>query len=167
MTLIDLAKLTYFYHYATYENSAELVGKLLIWKSKICGKFFYAIRVKRLSTFPMLMKTGLNKLPVSTRRRYNVEIWLKIGWTSTGWNFPPASFCERWFNICNQTSIQRQYNVRRFDLKSRRCFNVGFRWVSVDEISNVISTLFQRWKSYLDPIFNLFSSTSINSTSQR
>ena len=36
-----------------------------------------------------------------------------------------TSFCERWFNISNQTSKQRRYNVRRFDLKLRHCFNVG------------------------------------------
>ena len=36
-----------------------------------------------------------------------------------------TSFCERWFNIRIQTSKQRRYNVRRFDLKFRLCFNVG------------------------------------------
>ena len=71
------------------------------------------------------------------------------------------SFCQRWFNSSIQTSKQRRYSVRRFDLKFRRCFNVGLKLLLVDEIDNVTSTLFQRRKSYVNPIciFNLFSTS--------
>ena len=65
--------------------------------------------------------------PAGIRRRYDVEIWLKIGRQRRQRviNVTLTSFCERWFNISIQTSKQRRYNVRRFDLKFRRCFNVG------------------------------------------
>ena len=65
--------------------------------------------------------------PAGIRRHYDVEIWLKIGRQrpQRSINVIVTSFCERWFNISIQTSKQRRSNVRRFDLKFRRCFNVG------------------------------------------
>ena len=62
--------------------------------------------------------------PAGIRRRYDVEIWLKIG-RQRDINVILTSFCERWFNISIQTSKQRRYSVRRFDLKFRPIFNVG------------------------------------------
>ena len=41
------------------------------------------------------------------RRRYDVEIWLKIG-RQRDINVILTSFCERWFNISIQTSKQRR-----------------------------------------------------------
>ena len=60
-----------------------------------------------------------NQIPAGIRRRYDVEIWLKIGRQrrQRDINVILTSFCERWFNISIQTSKQRRYNVRRFDLK--------------------------------------------------
>ena len=99
-----------------------------------------------------------------SQRTYDVEIWLKIGRQrrQRDINVILTSFCERWFNISIQTSKQRRYNVRRFDLKFRRCFNGGLMLSLVDEIGNIISTLFERRKSYVNPIciFNV-GSTSI------
>ena len=66
-----------------------------------------------------------NSIPAGIRRRYDVEIWLKIGRQRRQRDIyvTLTSFCDRWFNISIQTSKQRRYNVRQFDLKFRRCFN--------------------------------------------
>ena len=48
------------------------------------------------------------RVPAGIRRRYDVEIWLKIG-RQRGINVILTSFCERWFNINIQTSKQIRY----------------------------------------------------------
>ena len=64
-------------------------------------------------------------------------------------------------NDCSTLAIKRQYNIRRLDLKSRRCFNAGLTLSYGCEIHNVISTLCHRWGNYVDPIFifNIFSTS--------
>ena len=81
------------------------------------------------SNFKVILRrrTASCTIPAGIRRRLDVEIWLKIGWQrrQRDINVILTSLCERWFNISIQTSKQCRYGVRRFDLKFRRCFNVG------------------------------------------
>ena len=89
-------------------------------------------------TFPNCMHPSGHTM--SFRRRNLVE----NRWTTSqrDINVILTSFCERWFNISIQTSKQRRYSVRRFDLKFRRCFNVG----KVTSIQFAFSTFVQRHK---------------------
>jgi hypothetical protein len=129
-------------------------------RNRTCGPAIPVQRSNKLSYRDRVFR------PPGTRRCFNVEIWLKKGRdvdnliSTLLWrcftNVGSTAANRRWINVRLWLVIRRQ--LVKY---SQRCFNVVQRWIMVDEIGNLISTLFQRQKSNVNPIciFNLFSTS--------
>ena len=83
-------------------------------------------------------------LSVGTRRRYNVEIWLKIGWNVD--NVISTLFWRRFASVGSTLTTKRWNNVDTMFADSTRDFDAVstsvYLWVMVDEIhkSSVFTT---------------------------